>query len=182
MTWAIDSVHRSGMVVSLQDDHVRLEMAVCDGDPDEPDLAFCVAALAHLLPRDVGTALLERGRLLRASRYRMHSRFASSFQALDDRVLLLGDAAHVIEPFTGQGVSNGFADVEYVTERLCRGETLRHYTRDRVADLRPRHWKATAFGYLLHIKSPTLIRVAQLLFDYVIPQAFIDWVVLFMMS
>lgn len=45
----------------------------------------------------------------RSSAYRMHSRMASpAFQSHDDFVFLFGDAAHLIEPFTGQGISNGY--------------------------------------------------------------------------
>jgi len=45
-------------------------------------------------------------------------------QVQQDRVLLCGDAAHVMSPIGGQGMNTGFADAEFVAEMLLA--ILRH--------------------------------------------------------
>jgi 2-polyprenyl-6-methoxyphenol hydroxylase-like FAD-dependent oxidoreductase len=155
MVWAIND-SRPGMFVSLYRDHFRLEFCVDDTELDDAyrsDVAASLSAAAHFVPANISAAVLERGELVRSSMYRMHSRMAASFQR--GRVLLLGDAAHVTEPFTGQGVSNGFADVEYVVAHLP--DALERYTRDRMRALWWKHWQATIVGYLLHIRQRWLL-------------------------
>lgn len=170
MVWSINDV-RPGMYVSLYRDHFRLEFCVAD---DEPDAKFqngvdaSLAAAAHFLPADVAALVRERGELLRSSAYRMHSRLAARFQ--DGRVLLLGDAAHLTEPFTGAGVSNGFADVEYLVPRLP--DAVANYTRDRHRVLWWKHTQAAVVGFLLHLQNRMLLRVAApLLASSWVPQA-----------
>ncbi len=50
------------------------------------------------------------------------------------RVLLCGDAAHVMSPIGGQGMNTGFADAEFAAEALHailrRGEDAEHWLRD----------------------------------------------------
>jgi 3-(3-hydroxy-phenyl)propionate hydroxylase len=169
MVWSINDV-RPGMYVSLYRDHFRLEFCVAD---DEPDAKFqsgvdaCLAAGAHFVPADIAAMVHGTGELLRASAYRMHSRMASRFQ--EGRVLLLGDAAHLTEPFTGAGVSNGFADVEYVVPRL---PAVSSYTADRRRVLWWKHTQAAIVGFLLHLQQRWLLRtVAPLLASSWIPQA-----------
>jgi kynurenine 3-monooxygenase len=63
-----------------------------------------------------------------------------------DQVALLGDAAHAIVPFFGQGMNCGFSDIQYLLDQIDRygddwAETLKEYNKhqklngDAVADL-----------------------------------------------
>jgi 3-(3-hydroxy-phenyl)propionate hydroxylase len=168
MVWAINGT-RPGMFVSLYRDHFRLEFCVADDERDDAyraDVAASLAAAAHFVPPSIAAAVLERGELVRSSMYRMHSRMAATFQR--GRVLLLGDAAHVTEPFTGQGVSNGFADVEYVVARVP--DALAHYTRDRRRALWWKHWQATIVGYLLHLRQRWLLAAVAPVLANCVPQ------------
>jgi 3-(3-hydroxy-phenyl)propionate hydroxylase len=169
MVWSINDV-RPGMYVSLYRDHFRLEFCVAD---DEPDAKFqqgvdaSLLAGAHFVPADIATLVRAKGELLRASAYRMHSRMAERFQ--EGRVLLLGDAAHLTEPFTGAGVSNGFADVEHVVPRL---PSVGSYTADRRRALWWKHSQAAVVGFLLHLQQRWLLRAAApLLASSWIPQS-----------
>lgn len=49
--------------------------------------------------------------------YTFHARMASAFRK--DRVLLLGDAAHVTPPFAGQGMNSGLRDAHNVAWKLA---------------------------------------------------------------
>jgi 3-(3-hydroxy-phenyl)propionate hydroxylase len=168
MVWAINDT-RPGMFVSLYRDHFRLEFCVADQEREDAyraDVAASLAAAAHFVPANIAAAVLERGELVRSSMYRMHSRMATTFQR--GRVLLLGDAAHVTEPFTGQGVSNGFADVEYVVAHLP--DSLAGYTRDRQRALWWKHWQATIVGFLLHLQQRWLLATVAPVLANCVPQ------------
>lgn len=61
--------------------------------------------------------------------------------SVNERTLLIGDAAHAIVPFFGQGMNAGFEDVRLLGDALDNGETLEQYAvarkpdADAIADL-----------------------------------------------
>mmetsp|Transcript_34543 Transcript_34543/g.84631 ORF Transcript_34543/g.84631 Transcript_34543/m.84631 type:complete len:453 (-) Transcript_34543:147-1505(-) len=224
MVWSVNK-DWPGMYVSLSDNHVRFEYCCCPAaqaavaaarggvatggngfdcavDDDGRELRAQMAAVAHFVPPPLLAAVIARGRMQRASVYRMHSRFASTCQdtRVSPRVLLLGDAARLIEPYTGQGVSNGFADVEYVVACIahndeddgggnasggssdkysgdtsfCHGGdvamSLDAYSRARRRAAARKHTVAAIVGYLLHMRSALLLLIAALVLR-VLPRA-----------
>ncbi|MEX0281747.1 MAG: bifunctional 3-(3-hydroxy-phenyl)propionate/3-hydroxycinnamic acid hydroxylase [Arenibacterium sp.] len=55
-------------------------------------------------------------RVIRKTVYTFHARIAERFR--DERVLLLGDAAHLTPPFAGQGMNAGLRDAHNVTWKI----------------------------------------------------------------
>ena len=54
--------------------------------------------------------------------------------SVNERTLLIGDAAHAIVPFFGQGMNAGFEDVRLLGEALDRGDSLDQFARARKPD------------------------------------------------
>lgn len=88
-----------------------------DDDPDR-ETALFRAEQAHL----VSDPRFRIGEIIRAGRYRAHSRIASSWGR--GRVWLAGDAAHVHPPAGGQALNLGFSDAEAIAMRLTDGAGL----------------------------------------------------------
>jgi pentachlorophenol monooxygenase/3-(3-hydroxy-phenyl)propionate hydroxylase len=61
--------------------------------------------------------------------YRFSQRLASTFRA--GRVVLVGDAAHVMSPFGARGLNSGVADAENLAWKLATGERLDTYEAER---------------------------------------------------
>ncbi|HEY1352835.1 MAG TPA: FAD-dependent monooxygenase [Ktedonobacteraceae bacterium] len=99
-----------------------------------------------LLPEQVqaligGVGGPARPQIVRAAIYTFHALIARTFQC--DRVFLLGDAAHLLPPFGGQGISCGLRDAHNLAWKLwlvLRGlagpELLASYTLERRAHAR----------------------------------------------
>jgi 3-(3-hydroxy-phenyl)propionate hydroxylase len=90
----------------------RYEFMVQPGD-DKADL-LTDASLARLC---APFCAFRPEHVTRRTTYTFHARIASAFRR--NRVLLLGDAAHVTPPFAGQGMNSGLRDAHNVAWKLA---------------------------------------------------------------
>ncbi|WP_222598504.1 bifunctional 3-(3-hydroxy-phenyl)propionate/3-hydroxycinnamic acid hydroxylase MhpA [Lentzea tibetensis] len=106
--------------------HRRWEFMLLPGEsPSEmntPDYAWKLLAMADVTP--------ENATLERHSVYKFRSAFADRWRA--GRLLLAGDAAHVMPPFSGQGMCSGVRDARNLSWRLDL--VLRGLTSDALLD------------------------------------------------
>lgn len=82
---------------------------------------------------------------------------------IDDRIALVGDAAHVIHPLAGQGVNLGMKDAVALSECLCRditsigdAKSLRRYEMARKADNVLTQKTMDGFNFLFSNTNPLL--------------------------
>lgn len=126
------------LVVDATDDHHDQRYGMHHGDPDRP---FVIVPGLHgrcryefkLTPEEGGLggtpefALIRRllqpfrpiepHQVERAVVYRFHALVAQQFQR--EAVFLVGDAAHMMPPFAGQGLNSGLRDVGNLTWKLA---------------------------------------------------------------
>jgi 3-(3-hydroxy-phenyl)propionate hydroxylase len=117
-----------------------------DGETAERALqpAFLARLLAPFRPYDFNT-------ISRATVYTFHARIAERLQ--QQRILLLGDAAHLTPPFAGQGLNSGIRDahnvawkVALVVEGIAAPELLQSYETERRAPIWAMIQLAVAMG------------------------------------
>lgn len=102
--------NRPATLVPCEGQHIRWEFMV-NADDDLADLESEESVRALMAPHlhRLSVELKpEHGELLRAKVYSFHALLADSFQ--QGRVFLLGDAAHQMPPFLGQGMCAGIRD------------------------------------------------------------------------
>ncbi|MFF8732409.1 bifunctional 3-(3-hydroxy-phenyl)propionate/3-hydroxycinnamic acid hydroxylase [Streptomyces sp. NPDC015171] len=101
----------------------------------------------------------ETARLLRSTTYIFQARWTDDWRA--GRVLLAGDAAHLMPPFAGQGMCSGIRDVTGLAWRLdlvLRGSApeslLDTYTEERKAQVRESILASVQLGRLICVTDP----------------------------
>ena len=102
-------------------------------------------------------------RVERAAAYRAHARVAARWRS--GRALLLGDAAHLMPPFGGQGLASGLRDAANLAWKLAavlRGEAgeelLESYEEERRPQLRATLARSVALGAVVEVTSPAAAR------------------------
>lgn len=119
-------------------------------------LGAAPADVPRLLSRDVDLASVQ---VRRTAVYRFGARRASSWRV--GRVLLAGDAAHVMPPFAGQGLGAGVRDAWSLGWRLPAG-AVDGYEAERVPHVRQMTRLSLLLGSLLQAPRGSAVRDALL--------------------
>ena len=131
---------------------------------------FC-AAVTQASEQRVGTAVMATSR----DSFPLHQMLAERY--LDERVVLIGDAAHVIHPLAGQGLNQGLLDVAALAQviqgaakrqrNIATNDTLRRYERWRQGQNVAVAQLMSAFNTIFCSASPVLHQVRRLGFGLV---------------
>lgn len=113
---------RAGVMLPLGPGLRRWEWRL--GPDEAPDPAALLAADLHLADHE----------LVRAAVYVYHARLAARWRV--GRTFLLGDAAHLLPPFGGQGLSLGLRDAHALAWRLAEERELDTWEAERRAAAR----------------------------------------------
>ena len=151
---------RPGTLVPCAGQHIRWEFMVTQGDnPDAMEEESAVRAmmapyLRHLSP-DI---CADQGQILRSKVYEFHGLLAE--QMRDGRVFLMGDAAHQMPPFLGQGMCAGLRDAENLVWKLAGvlggqydPEILNSYHSERHAHVRAVIKQAVRIGEIIQTRD-----------------------------
>lgn len=113
-TWGgVDQVcdpRRAATFMHLVGDRYRVEFRMHDGETDAGLAARLPALLAPWFPPGAPT-------VLRSAGYTFRAQVADRWRA--GRVLLVGDAAHLMPPFVGQGLGAGLGDAHNLAWKLA---------------------------------------------------------------
>lgn len=145
------------------------------GDPRRPAVTLPMAPDRHrwefqcsraeadaLLASPGRVAALVEGRVERRAVYEFHARTAASWRS--GRVLLAGDAAHLMPPFGGQGLAAGARDAANLAWKLAAvvggapPRLLDTYEEERRPAVRMATRVALAWGAVLQTRRPRLAR------------------------
>jgi 2-polyprenyl-6-methoxyphenol hydroxylase-like FAD-dependent oxidoreductase len=135
--------------------HSRMEfMVLPDEDParfDDEEVCWKLAA-PYGLTRDTST-------LVRHAVYQFRSLLAERWR--DGRVVLVGDAAHVMPPFMGQGMCSGFRDaanlawkLDLVLRGAARDDLLDRYVDERRPHVEQVIRASMGLGWLVSVTDP----------------------------
>ncbi len=109
---------RPTSLIPCEPGHIRWEFMLNESDdPHEIEVEENVRALmAPYIARLNSQLTKDDGKLIRSKIYRFHALLADQFKR--GRVLLLGDAAHQMPPFLGQGLCSGLRDTYNLSWKL----------------------------------------------------------------
>ena len=152
------------------------------GDPRRPAVTLPTAAGRHRWEFQgdggVPSASVE-GTLERQAVYEFHARTADRWRA--GRVLLAGDAAHVMPPFGGQGLAEGMRDAANLAWKLdavVRGAPARlldTYEAERRPEVRSATRVARSWGAVLQTRRPRLAHMRDTLMFTIDPTPVGSW-------
>ncbi|MEU5328924.1 bifunctional 3-(3-hydroxy-phenyl)propionate/3-hydroxycinnamic acid hydroxylase MhpA [Streptomyces parvus] len=109
----ICDAHRPGTFMRIGEDRYRWEFRLRpDEEPDPRRIRELVAPWVTVPHDDDGFEVI------RQARYTFRARIADRWR--QDRIFLLGDAAHLTPPFVGQGLCSGLRDAHNLTWKLAR--------------------------------------------------------------
>jgi 3-(3-hydroxy-phenyl)propionate hydroxylase len=118
----------------------RFSFSVCKGE--NPDDLLSDTCAYELIKPFVTDKEFENLRIVFRSKYTFRSRLASKF-SVDDRVFLLGDAAHTMPPAGSQGLNSGVRDANSLAWKLalvykgiCKPELLKYYEVERMESIK----------------------------------------------
>ena len=168
---------RPGTLVPCAGQHIRWEFMINPGDDyaamEDPNAvrAMMQPYLHHLGP-NIGT---EDGQILRSKVYQFHALLATRLRA--NRVFLMGDAAHQMPPFLGQGMCAGLRDAENLVWKLAgvlqgryASSLLDSYHSERYAHVRTVIKQAVQIGEIIQTRNivkafmrDTLLRLGKLI-------------------
>lgn len=136
--------------------------------PGESEKHIAHPETLRALIRRVGGAAFPR--ITRSAVYTFHATAASTFQ--QGRVFLLGDAAHLMPPFGGQGMNCGLRDAHNLAWKLnlvLRGEAgqalLATYTQERLFHTRQMLMFSRFLGSIVTPTAPAIARTRDALFS-----------------
>lgn len=133
---------RPGVMLPLGPDLRRWEWRL--GAEEAPDPARLLAPWLALADHE----------LVRAAVYVYHARLAARWRA--GSTFLLGDAAHLLPPFGGQGLSLGLRDAHALAWRLAEGSDLERWETERRRAARAALALALGWGAVVGARRPRL--------------------------
>jgi 3-(3-hydroxy-phenyl)propionate hydroxylase len=169
---------RPTTLIPCEGNHIRWEFMLNAGEDaavmeDEANVRALMAPHMHRLSPSLNDT---DGDLIRAKVYTFHALLADTFQ--QDRVFLLGDAAHQTPPFLGQGLCAGVRDAYNLCWKLngvMKGDysvgVLKTYTTERRPHVREVIATAVAHGSIIQTRNPlkALVRDSYLMLGRMIP-------------
>lgn len=119
-------------------------------------------ALAKSVSEATGNALGKLTTLTDAKVFPLHS--IKLVSTATERVILLGDAAHLIHPLAGQGVNLGFRDVQKLTKILANATdpgdfaALRYFSTNRLIPVKIMHYTCDGLFYLFNTQQLSALK------------------------
>jgi 3-(3-hydroxy-phenyl)propionate hydroxylase len=152
---------RPGTLVPCAGQHIRWEFMM---NPDDDVVAMeapdAVRKMMQPYLRHLGPNISpDQGQILRSKVYQFHALLASKMR--QRRVFLMGDAAHQMPPFLGQGMCAGLRDAENLAWKLAgvlhgrfAPSLLDSYHSERYAHVRGVIKQAVQIGEIIQTRNP----------------------------